>query len=298
MRVLITGGTGLIGRALCRALLADGHRLTVLSRTPDAVHAKCGPQVQACDRLQECWRTQQFDAVINLAGEPIFDKRWSAAQKRRIWESRVDLTHDLVQCIEHAAHKPAVLLSGSAIGYYGGRGDEALGEDSGSGDDFGAQLCVAWEQEAAKAAQFGVRVCLLRTGAVLSRDGGMLQRMLPAFRLGLGARLGDGRQWLSWVHIDDYVAMVRLLLANPQASGACNMVAPQPVTNAVFTATLARVLQRPAWFAAPAWLLRRMLGERVGLLLDAQKVLPQKLQKLGYRFAHPELEAALRDLLH
>lgn len=297
MRVLITGGTGLIGRALSRALQADGYQLTVLSRTPDAVRVKCGAQAQACGNLAECWRMQQFDAVINLAGEPIFDKRWSTAQKRRIWASRVDLTHDLVQCIEHAAHKPAVLLSGSAIGYYGGRGDEALDEDSGGGDDFGAQLCAAWEQEAAKAEQFGVRVCLLRTGAVLSRDGGMLQRMLLAFRLGLGARLGDGRQWLSWVHIYDYVAMVRHLLANPQASGACNMVAPQPVTNAEFTATLARVLQRPAWFAAPAWLLRRVLGERVGLLLDAQKVLPQKMQKLGYRYAHPELEAALHNLL-
>lgn len=297
MQILITGGTGLIGQALCRALHADGHRLTVLSRRPDAVAAKCGAAVQACATLAACWQERQFDAVINLAGEPIFDKFWSAAQKRRIWQSRVGLTGELVQCIERAAHKPAVLLSGSAIGYYGGHGDEALDEHSGSGGDFGAGLCQAWEQEAEKAAHSGVRVCLLRTGAVLSRNGGMLQRMLPAFRLGLGSRLGDGRQWLSWVHIDDYVAMARLLLDNPQASGACNMVAPHPVTNAEFTAALARVLRRPALFAAPAWLLRRVLGERAALLLDGQKVLPRRIGQLGYRFLHPDLEPALHELL-
>lgn len=297
MRILVTGGTGLIGRALCRALHADGHQLTVLSRTPDAVRTRCGAEVQACGEMAECWRNQQFDAVINLAGEPIFDRRWSVAQKHRIWASRVRLTRELVQCIEQAAHKPAVLLSGSAIGYYGARGDEVLDEDSGCGHDFGARLCAAWEREAEQAAQCGVRVCLLRTGAVLSRDGGMLQRMLPAFRLGLGARLGDGRQWLSWVHLDDYVAMVKRLLVNPQASGACNMVAPYPVTHAEFTVALARALHRPAPFVAPAWLLRRVLGERVGLLLDSQHVLPAKLERLGYRFAHPELAGALRDLL-
>lgn len=298
MRVLITGGTGLIGRALCKALLADGHHVTVLTRRPELLRKRCGPDVLPMAALGQWWHDQQYDAVINLAGEPIFDRKWTGQQKRRIWTSRVRLTEELVQRIVHADRKPAVLLSGSAIGYYGNRGDVPLNENSGNGDDFGAKLCAAWEQAARRARNSDVRVCLLRTGAVLSRDGGMLARMLPAFRLGLGARLGDGRQWLSWIHIDDYVAMVQELLANPKASGAYNMTAPSPVTNAEFTATLASLLHRPAPFAAPAWLLRLALGERSALLLEGQKVLPTGIEQLGYRFAHPRLDEALRSLLY
>ncbi|MBI1174343.1 MAG: TIGR01777 family protein [Sideroxydans sp.] len=298
MRVLITGGTGLIGRALCRALLADGHHLTVLSRSYEAVKEKCGRDVIALSSLGSWWHNETFDAIINLAGEPIIDRKWTNPQKRCIWESRVGLTRKLVHRIANVERKPTVLLSGSAVGYYGSRGDTPLDESSGQGDDFGAKLCAAWEQAAMKAAEeSGVRVCLLRTGAVLSRDGGMLGRMLPAFRWGLGARLGNGQQWLSWVHIDDYVAMTLKLLADPRASGAYNMTAPQPVTNAEFTAALARILCRPALFAAPAWLLRMALGERAGLLLEGQRVLPVRMGELGYRFSHPELKGALFNLL-
>lgn len=297
MRVLITGGTGLIGRALCRALLAHDWELTVLSRKPGTVKQKCGAPVKAIATLDEWYPDMHFDVVINLAGEPIVDAGWTEQRKRILWGSRVTLTEKLVARIAADTHKPELLLSGSAVGYYGDRGDTPLDESCGSGDDFGARLCAAWERAAWKATGSDVRVCLLRTAPVLSRDGGMLARMLPAFRLGLGARLGDGRQWMSWIHIDDYVAMLLKLLESPQASGAYNMCAPHPVTNAEFTATLARELHRPALFAAPVWLLRLVLGERAALLLDGQKAIPVKMEKLGYRFAHPELEGALHKLL-
>lgn len=296
MNILITGGTGLIGRALCAALLRDGHALTVLSRRPQTVAAKCGPAVRALGSLAE-WRPEQhFDAIINLAGEPIVDAAWTAARKRRLWDSRVSLTEQLVQHIAAARQKPAVLLSGSAIGYYGDSGDTEQDESGHAGTDFAAKLCLAWESAAQQACQADVRVCLLRTGLVFSADGGMLAKMRLPFALGLGARLGNGRQWMSWIHIDDYVAMVRLLLLHTAAEGAVNMTAPRPVTNAEFTAALAHALHRPAFLAAPAALLKPLLGERSVLLFGGQKVLPRKAEALGYRFAYPTLAGALEAL--
>lgn len=297
MRILITGGTGLIGRALCKALLAAGHELTVLSRHPAAVKEKCGNPVTALRSLDEWHENQSFDAVINLAGEPIVDARWTEARKKILWDSRVTLTQDLVQRIERAKHKPAVLLSGSALGYYGDSGDLPLDESAGTATDFAAQLCAAWESAANRASDCGVRVCLLRTGLVLARQGGLLGRMLLPFKLGLGARLGNGRQWMSWIHIDDYVAIVLRLLENPQAAGPINMTAPHPVTNGEFTSTLAGVVHRPALFVAPAWLLKSALGERADLVLGGQRVLPVKLDTLGYRFNYPTLDAALPTLV-
>ena len=297
MNILITGGTGLIGRALCAALLRDGHVLTVLSRKPQTVAAKCGPTVRALASLAEWRPDQDYDAVINLAGEPIVDAAWTAARKQRLWDSRVALTEQLVQRIAAARQRPAVLLSGSAIGYYGDSSDAALDEAGHAGTDFAAKLCLAWEAAAQKAVQAGVRVCLLRTGLVFSMDGGMLAKMRLPFALGLGARLGNGRQWMSWIHIDDYVAIVRLLLLHTAAEGAVNMTAPRPVTNAEFTSTLAHALHRPAFFAAPAVLLKPLLGERSVLLFGGQKVLPRKVEALGYRFAHPTLAGALEALL-
>lgn len=297
MNILITGGTGLIGRALCAALLRDGHALTVLSRRPQTVAAKCGPTVRALASLAEWQPDQNYDAVINLAGEPIVDAAWTAARKQRLWDSRVTLTEQLVQRIAAARQRPAVLLSGSAIGYYGDSGDAALHEAAHAGTDFAAKLCLAWEAAAQKAIQADVRVCLLRTGLVFSADGGMLAKMRLPFALGLGTRLGNGRQWMSWIHIDDYVAIVRLLLLHTAAEGAVNMTAPRPVTNAEFTSTLAHALHRPAFFAAPAALLKPLLGERSVLLFGGQKVLPRKLEALGYRFAYPTLAGALEALL-
>lgn len=297
MHILITGGTGLIGSHLCAALLAAGHELTVFSRNPASVPAKCGTGVHAIAALGEWHPGQAFDAVINLAGEPIVDARWTPQRKQVLWDSRVTLTRELVRRIAAAGHKPAVLISGSAVGYYGNRGDSAMYETAEAGEDFPAQLCKAWEGAALDAEQAGVRVCLLRTGLILSRHGGLLGRMLLPFRLGLGARLGNGKQWMSWVHIDDYVAMVLKLLHDARASGPYNMTAPQPASNAAFTAALAKVMHRPALFAAPAPLLRLAMGERACLLLEGQKVLPGKMSAAGYRFQFASLDDALADLL-
>ncbi len=297
MHILITGGTGLIGRQLCKALLAEGHELTVLSRNPDAVPAKCGANVRAMASLDEWQPGRTFDAVINLAGEPIVDARWTEQRKQVLWDSRVTLTESLVRHIVASRHKPGVLLSGSAVGYYGDRGDAVLDESAEAGADFPAQLCKAWEAAALVAQTSGVRVCLLRTGLVLSRHGGLLGRMLLPFKFALGARLGNGMQWMSWIHIDDYVAMLLGLLRNEHASGPYNMTAPQPATNREFTATLAKALHRPAPFIMPAWFLKPVMGERACLLLEGQKVLPKKIESAGYRFAFAKLADALQDLL-
>ncbi|MGA7594767.1 MAG: TIGR01777 family oxidoreductase [Gallionella sp.] len=297
MHILITGGTGLIGRQLCSALLADGHALTVLSRNPESVPHKCGPSVKAIASLEEWPPDRRFDAVINLAGAPIVDARWSARRKQVLWDSRVALTEHLVRCIAASQTRPSVLISGSAVGYYGNRGDAALDETAAAGADFPARLCTAWEDAALAAKVSGVRVCLLRTGLVLSRRGGLLGRMRLPFRLGLGARLGDGKQWMSWIHIDDYVAMLLELLRDEMAGGPYNMTAPQPATGLEFTSTLARVLHRPAPFVIPAWLLKSALGERACLLLEGQKVLPGKFSAAGYRFIFANLREALKDLL-
>lgn len=297
MQILITGGTGLIGHQLCTALSARGHELTVLSRSPDSVPAKCGANVKAMASLAEWQPDRTFDAVINLAGEPIIDARWTKQRKQLLWDSRVTLTEQLVQRIAAARHKPALLLSGSAIGFYGDRGDATLDETAPVGTDFPARLCQAWEDAALVAEASGVRVCLLRTGLILSRRGGLFDRMRLPFRLCLGARLGNGRQWMSWIHIDDYVAILLRLLHDEQASGPCNMTAPQPATNREFTATLARTLHRPASFIMPAWLLKSVMGERACLLLQGQKVLPQKIESTGYHFVFAKLADALEDLL-
>jgi uncharacterized protein len=297
MKILITGGTGLIGQQLCKVLLASGHELTVLSRNPASVAAKCGAGVHAMSALNEWNHGTMFDAVINLAGAPIVDERWSERRKQILWQSRVSLTKKLVRHIAAAENKPKVLLSGSAVGYYGNRGDSILEETSISGDDFPAQLCKAWEGAAQVAEQFGVRVCLLRTGLVLSNNGGLLGSMLLPFKLGLGTKLGEGKQWMSWVHIDDYVEILTRLLHDTQASGPYNMTAPQPVTNAEFTATLAKVLHRIALFSAPVQLLKLALGERACLLLEGQKVFPSKILAAGYRFKFANLTDALKDLL-
>jgi len=297
MHILITGGTGLIGRQLCKVLLAEGHELTVLSRKPGSVPAKCGAKVHAMAWLEQ-WRPEQtYDAIINLAGEPIVDSRWTAKRKQALWDSRVSLTEELVRHIAAARHKPGVLLSGSAVGYYGNRGDAVLDESATAGDDFSARLCTAWEVTARGAEKEGVRVCLLRTGLVLSRHDGLLGRMLLPFKLGMGARLGDGKQWMSWVHIDDYIAMLLGLLKDVHAAGPYNMTAPKPVTNAEFTSTLASALHRPALFVIPATILRLGMGERACLLLEGQKVLPKRMDEAGFQFAFANLADALHDLL-
>jgi len=297
MHILITGGTGLIGRHLCKALLAEGYQLTVLSRHPETVAVKCGAAVQTMSSLNEWQPDRTFDVVINLAGEPIVDAYWSVRRKQVLRDSRIALTEKLVQCIAAAKQKPTVLLSGSAIGYYGNRGDAELDEFASAGSDFAASLCKDWEEVALAAEKHGVRVCLLRTGLVLSKNGGLLERMLLPFKLGLGTRLGHGKQWMSWIHIEDYVALLLRLLHNGQLHGSFNMTAPKPVTNAEFTLILARSLRRPAFLAAPGLVLKLAMGERAALLLEGQRVLPAKLAATGEQFKYPNLDGALDDLL-
>ncbi len=291
MKILITGGTGLIGRALCK-LLAE-HQITVLSRQPETVTEKCGAGVAAFASLDEWQPDMVFDVVINLAGEPIADKGWSAKRRQALLDSRVALTWMLVGKINAASVKPAVFLSGSAIGYYGNQQDKLLNESSAAGQDFAARLCLDWEQAALQVQ--GVRVCLLRTGLVLSSEGGILAKMrLP---LGMGVRFGSGKQYMSWIHIKDYTQIVLRLIFDEQLGGPVNMTAPNPVSNEDFTRTLVEVQHGLLSFTSPAFLLKLMLGERASLLLEGQRVLPEKVLATGYTFRYPELAAALSSLL-
>lgn len=298
MDILLTGGTGTIGRPLCAALRGAGHRLTVLSRRPEAeVRQLCGASVEAWRSLDAWSPDRAFEAVVNLAGEPIVDARWTRRRQRLLRSSRIGLTEALVGRMAASRSTPKVLLSGSAVGWYGDCGDVALDEDSRGGNDFAARLCADWESAALKACDLGVRVCLLRTGLVLSRQGGMLARMYWPFRLGLGTRLGDGSQWMSWIHLDDWIACTARLLCDAEARGPFNLTAPEPVTNAEFTRRLAQSLQRSARLSLPAAALRLGLGEAAVLLLGGQRVLPQRLLVSGYRFQFPQLDAALRSLM-
>lgn len=296
MQILITGGTGFIGKTLCRQLLQRGHQLTVFSRQPpERVRGFCGESVMPVSSLKELSSRSVFDAVVNLAGEPIAAKRWTEARKRLLWNSRVGLTSALVDFIAAVETKPKVIVSGSAVGYYGNRGDALLDEDSDGSDDFSHRLCAAWEEAASRATGHGIRVCLLRTGLVIGRNGGFLQQLLPLFKWGLDGRIGSGRQWMSWVHLDDHVAITEYLLDNAHLDGVFNATAPNPVTNREFTECLARVLKRPALLPVPATALHLALGELAELLLGGQRVVPRRLLNERFRFQYERLEEALRD---
>lgn len=297
MRILLTGGTGLIGQALCRHWQHQGHELWVWSRNPQQVSALCSG-ARGIAQLQALDGSAPLDAVVNLAGAPIADRPWTAARRTLLWRSRVDLTRTLVDWMGRQATPPRVLLSGSAVGWYGDGGEQWLTEDSAPGDaDFGSRLCMAWEQEAERARRWGTRVALLRTAPVLAPQGGMLARLLPPFRLGLGGRLGSGRQWMPWIHLDDQVALIDHLLRHDSCSGPYNGCAPEAVRNADFTQTLARTLHRPAALPAPAWALRLALGEMSVLLLGGQRLVPRRTQEAGFAWRHPQLSAALGLLL-
>ncbi|MCQ4324077.1 TIGR01777 family protein [Stutzerimonas stutzeri] len=297
MNILLTGGTGLIGRALCRRWIAEGHRLWVWSRAPERVAQVCGPQVQGVGELQQI-TTVPLDAVINLAGAPIADRPWTKARKTLLWDSRVKLTEHLLEWFARREQRPALLISGSAMGWYGDAGEHRLTEaDPVVTSDFASQLCNAWEERASEATALGMRVVLVRTALVLARDGGFLQRLLPLFRLGLGGRLGTGRQWMSWVHIEDQIGLIDFLLHHPGASGPYNACAPAPVRNADFARSLAHCLHRPLLLPVPAVVMKATLGELAGLLLGGQHGQPARLQDEGFRFRFGDLDAALADLL-
>lgn len=296
MHILITGGTGLIGQALCQHWCAQGHQLRVLSRHPEQVPALCGASVRGISRLQEL-DDEPLDAVINLAGAPIADRPWTKARRRLLWESRVSLTERLVEDLAKRTQKPGVLISGSAVGWYGDGGERQLTEDSPCGSDFASELCVAWEDAATEAANLGIRVALVRTGLVLAPKGGFLSKLLPAFRLGLGGPIGNGKQWMPWVHLADEVALIDFILNHPDMNGPYNACAPHSVRNRDFARTLGQTLHRPAILPVPALALKLGLGELSGLLLGGQHVVPLRTAEAGFEFRFPTLEAALQDLL-
>lgn len=297
MRILLTGGTGLIGRALCRLWAAQGHQLVVWSRSPDKVAGLCSG-ARGIGSLDELDVGEALDAVVNLAGAPIADRPWTTKRRQLLWDSRIELTRQLVDWLASRPLKPRVLVSGSAVGWYGDGGERRLDEDSPAGsEDFASELCFAWEEAALRAEELGIRVVLVRTAPVLAAKGGMLARLLPPFRLGLGGRMGSGRQWMPWIHIEDEVGLIDFLLQHEECRGPYNACAPNAVRNAEFARTLGRVLHRPALLPAPACVLRLAFGEMSDLLLGGQHLQPQRTLDAGYQFRFPDLEAALADLL-
>jgi uncharacterized protein (TIGR01777 family) len=301
MRILITGGMGLIGRALAGDLGGAGHEVVVLTRDP-AKAPPLPPNTRAAQwdgRTPAGWASllDGDTAIVHLAGESVGAGRWSEARKRRIRESRVESGKAVIAAIRHAAERPRVLLQGSAVGYYGPCGDEAVTESHPPGDDFLARVCVEWEGSTAEAEALGVRRAVLRTGVVLSAAGGALPRMALPFRLMAGGPLGGGRQWLPWIHVADEVGAIRFLLERQDARGPFNLTAPRPLTNRDFSRALGKVLKRPSFAPAPGFALRLLLGEMAEALLTGQRAVPHRLLELGYEFRHPEASGALHDLL-
>jgi uncharacterized protein (TIGR01777 family) len=294
-RIAVAGASGLVGSALVRSLTADGHEVVRLVRRPPRGpdEVRWDPEAGHVDAsgLAGC------AAVVNLAGAGVGDHRWTEEYKRRIRDSRVRGTAALAEAVARLEAGPRVFVNGSAIGYYGDTGDRAVDEDAPAGEGFLASVCVAWEEAAAPAREAGVRTVLARTGLVVAAGGGAFGRLLPLFRAGLGGRLGDGRQYWSYIALHDEVAALRHLLEREDLSGPFNLTAPQPLTNREITRALARVLRRPAPMAVPAPVLRAVLGEMAGDVLGSARVLPRRLLESGFAFAFPDIEGALRAAL-
>jgi uncharacterized protein len=296
MRTLVTGATGLIGRRLAERLKG----MVVLSRNPKGAHGLGAPEMHAWQpevELPPADALRAVSVVFNLAGEPVADGRWTEERKRHIRDSRVIGTRNLVAGLAAQKSRPRVLVSASAVGYYGDRGDEPVDERSPPGRGFLAEVCVEWEREAFEAERLGIRVVCVRTGLVLAPRGGALAKMLPSFRLGMGGRIGNGEQWMPWVHIDDVVGILIHASRDERISGAINAVAPTPTTNAEFTRELGRFLHRPAVLSVPKVALRLMLGELSQLLTASQRVFPSYAERMGYVFEHPDLAPALQAAL-
>jgi uncharacterized protein (TIGR01777 family) len=307
MNILMTGATGLVGTALVKTFTAEGNTIYRLKRAETSKPGAKEPGVfdvpwnpnsgEISDVVSGSLKLPNIDAVINLAGAPIVGGRWTKDRKALLRSSRVDTTHGLVRAIAKMDKRPQVLISASAIGYYGNRGDELVTEKSAPGADFLAELAKEWENEAVKAEEFGVRVVLLRFGIILAKEGGALPKMMLPFKYGLGGKLGSGRQWTSWIALQDVVAIILAVLRNDSWKGPVNLVAPEAMRNSDFTKSLAKVMQRPAIFAAPAFALRLAMGEMADTLLGGVRVAPEVLEQHGYRFLHANLEEALNASL-
>ena len=310
MNILITGGTGLIGRALSAALVADGHQVSVLTRNPDKARNMLASGVlplkwQNADIEALSSLIEKNDAVINLAGESIagenllsiLTKRWTKESKKRIQDSRVDMGQALVKAIAAAEKKPKVFIQASAVGYYGETGDEPLSENALVGDDFLAETCHTWEDSTAALDKMGIRRVIIRTGLVLAPKGGILPIMLLPFRLFAGGKLGSGEQYVPWIHLEDEVNAIRFLLNAEDARGAYNLSAPYPVKQRELAKIAGRLLRRPSFIPTPAFALQLALGEKSTLVLDGQRAIPEKLVNEGFSFSHKDFESALKTLL-
>lgn len=292
--LFLTGGTGFIGRRLCALASARGMTVSVLSRQPaDQVKRLCGQQVTVVSSLTALPALSPIDHVINLAGEPILAGRWTSARKQRLRESRIELTRHLINQLAQLETRPATLISGSAIGFYGNTGDTPRDELSAAGSGFASTLCQDWERAAQPVTALKTRLCIVRTGVVLGAGGGSLQKMLLPFRMGLGGKVGHGQQWFSWIALDDLCELLFFLLEHTECRGVFNGTAPNPVRNEDFTRQLAARLHRPAVVPMPTLVLKTILGEASGLLLDSQRVVPEAALKAGFQFQCPTLDQAL-----
>lgn len=302
MNIVVTGGTGFIGGALCRSLVGEGHRVSILTRRPGQVSRPTDEHLKSVPwnaRDTGPWEQilEGADAVINLAGAPIAEARWTDARKQLITDSRVLTTRFLVRAMSQRSSKPATFISASGIGYYGASDDRRLDEGAPRGQGFLADLCLAWEGEALRAAEFGTRVVIVRTGMVLEQDGGALPKMLLPYRFFAGGPIMPGSQWVSWIHRRDHIGLIQWALTTPTVSGPINAVAPEPVTMNTFCEVLGRVLHRPSWLPVPGFSLQILLGELATLMTTGQRVIPAKAIAEGYTFHYPTLEPALRAIL-
>ena len=302
MRVIITGGTGLIGRPLSQALVAAGHEVVVLTRNPQKVkNMPAGVRLQQWDGASAAGWGELADgahAIVNLAGEGIADGRWSGARKQAIRQSRIDAGKAVMAAIQAATTKPKVLVQSSAVGYYGSEtGDALLNEAHSPGADFLAKVCFDWELSTAAASRQGVRRAVIRTGIVLSNEGGAFPKVVMPFNFFAGGPLGNGKQWMPWIHWEDQVRAIQFLIDNDQAEGAFNLSAPNPVRNSEMAKAIGAVKGRPAFMPAPGFAINMVFGEMGTVVLDGQRAVPQHLQELGFEFKYNTVEAALRDLL-
>ncbi len=300
MNILISGGTGLIGGALSVYLSANGHKVAIISRTPQKTPESHEPREISWDELGDSrnfFGESGVDGIINLAGENLGSGRWTAAKKKRILQSRLSASDKLVNAIRQSGNKPSLFIQSSAIGYYGTDREQQFDESSPAGNDYLAGVAQQWESSSSVVEDFGLRRVVIRTGVVLSTHSGALARLLLPFRLFLGGPLGSGNQWISWIHLDDVVRAIAHVINEPSISGAINLTAPNPVTNAEFGRAIADVIGRPYWLPVPGFALKTILGEMSVMVLKGQKVIPGKLVETGFEFSYPDLKDALQNLI-